>query len=82
MDAGLKEPDAEGSFWLHLYVMLSRATSSSDLLVLRGPPVDFLKTGPPPEITAKLRRFDQRVKRCRESAFALAHTLGLAPFLH
>jgi len=82
VDAGFKEQDVEGSFWLHLYVMLSRATSASDLLVLRGPPVDFLKSGPPPDLAAKLRRFDQRVKRCRESALALAHTLGLAPFLH
>ena len=82
IDAGYKDSDDMGSFWLHLYVMLSRATSSENLLMLRDPGVDFLTTGPPPDLAARLRTFDARTKRCRVAAEQLARDLGLASFLH
>ena len=80
VDAGCKDSDDMGSYWLHLYVMLSRATSSENLLMLRDPGVDFLKTGPPPDLAARLRAFDSRTRRCRDRAAKLAQDLGLASF--
>ena len=41
---GRKDDD---DWWLDLYVLLSRATRSEDLLLTRAPPVDFLLRGPP-----------------------------------
>ena len=50
IDAGCKDDRTEAdrdARWLHLYVMLSRATAARDLLVLRAPDLEFLKRGPP-----------------------------------
>ena len=82
IDAGCKEEDDLDSLWLHLYVMLSSATSSSDLLLIRAPPEEFLKRGPPADLAARLRTFTARTEACRRTAERLARKLGLAPFLH
>ena len=37
VDAGCKDPSDMDNLWLHLYVMLSRATPSENLLVIREP---------------------------------------------
>ena len=82
IDAGCKEQDDTGSLWLHLYVMLSRATSSNDLLLLRAPPDEFLTRGPPADLAARLRAFTARTEACRVAAEDLARQRGFAQFLH
>ena len=39
--------------WLHLYVMLSRATTAENLPVIRDPGSDFLSRGPPADLAAR-----------------------------
>ena len=82
VDAGYKDGDDLDGFWLHLYVMLSRATTSDNLLMIRDPGLDFLSRGPPADLAARLRTFGTRTERCRKAAVKLAHELGLAKFLH
>ena len=82
IDAGCKDPNDKDNWWLHLYVMLSRATSAKDILLARAPPVDFLTQGPPADLAAKLRTFAARTAACRHEAKRLACELGLAAFLH
>ena len=69
------EPD---DWWLHLYVMLSRATSLDDLLLLRAPGADFLLRGPPADLRARLALFGKRVRDTRAQAEAIALSLGFA----
>ena len=64
-----KEDD---DWWLDLYVMLSRATRSEDLLLVRPPPVEFLTRGPPVELQQALLRFARRQSMCRTKAASLA----------
>ena len=82
VDAGYKDSNDLDNFWLHLYVMLSRATSSDNLLVIRDPGMEFLSRGPPKDLASRLRTFDCVTKRCRRAAEKLAHDLGLTAFLH
>ena len=82
VDAGNKDPNDLDSLWLHLYVMLSRATTSDNLLMIRAPGLEFLSRGPPVDLAARLRTFGVRTERCREEAAKLAHSLGLSSFLH
>ena len=82
VDAGYKDDDDMDGLWLHLYVMLSRATTSDNLLMIRDPGLDFLSRGPPADLAARLRTFGTRTERCRKEATKLAHELGLAKFLH
>ena len=82
VDAGNKDPNDLDNFWLHLYVMLSRATTSDNLLVIRAPGLDFLSRGPPVDLARRLRTFAARTERCRKEAEELAHSLGLHAFLH
>ena len=71
----------EDMWWLHLYVMLSRATLLENLLVLRGPPVEFLLRGPPADLRHRLAVFARRTQACHRRAEELAQELGLAHFL-
>jgi hypothetical protein len=77
-----QHPMDDDRWWLHLYVMLSRATSLDDLLLLRAPGPEFLLRGPPKDLQQKLRIFASRVEACRERALGLAADLGLDKFLH
>ena len=85
VDAGRREngahPTEDDDYRLHLYVMLSRATRLEDLLLVRAPPVEFLKSGPPKDLARQLRVFAARTDRCREGASQLATELGLQRFL-
>ena len=65
-----------------MYVMLSRATTSDNLLMIRDPGLDFLSRGPPADLAARLREFGAQTERCRKAAVKLARELGLAKFLH
>ena len=82
IDAGSKDPNEKDNWWLHLYVMLSRATSARDIVLVRAPDVDFLTQGPPADLAARLRIFQARTAACRREAERLARELGLATFLH
>ena len=85
IDAGCKEDRTEADKddrWLHLYVMLSRATTAKDLLVLRAPDKEFLKRGPPADLAARLRTFTARTTSCRRAAARLVEELGFGEFLH
>ena len=74
-------PMEEEDWWLHLYVMLSRATSLDDLLLLRAPDADFLLRGPPADLRVRLAIFARRVRATRTRAEALARSLGFEDFL-
>ena len=80
----MKKPpsmDAD-THWLACYVMLSRATTAKDLLVLRAPDKEFLKRGPPADLAARLRTFTARTTSCRRAAARLVEELGFGEFLH
>ena len=85
IDAGRREegshPMDEDTWWLHLYVMLSRATDLDDLLMIRGPPTEFLSRGPPADLHEQLRTLAQRIQMCRAHAEHLAHDFGFSHFL-
>ena len=82
IDAGCKDEKKIDDLWLHLYVMLSRATTVDNLLMIRDPGLDFLARGPPADLAARLRAFSSRTEKCRKEAEKLAGELGLARFLH
>ena len=46
----------EDSWWLDLYVMLSRATRLEDPIVVRAPPAQFLLRGPPATLKSQLEK--------------------------
>ena len=81
IDAGSKDPKERDNWWLHLYVMLSRATSARDIVLVRAPDVDFLTQGPPADLAARLRTFQSRTAACRNEALRIARDLGLEKFL-
>ena len=74
---GGQNPTREDDFWLHLYVMLSRATDLDDILLTRAPPVEFLLKGPPESLARTLRTFAARTNSCGLQARRLAAELGL-----
>ena len=82
VDAGRKDADDLDGLWLHLYVMLSRATTVENLLMIRDPGLEFLSRGPPADLAARLRTFNSRTERCRKEAEQLAGELGFVRFLH
>ena len=69
---GLKDAD----WWLHLYVLFSRATCMEDMLLLRPPPRQVLEAGPPAEVQAALQQFEAKIRDSTQAAAALAETLG------
>ena len=71
-------PMDEEDWWLHMYVMLSRATSLDDLVLLRAPDADFLLRGPPADLRDSLELFARRVRSTRVRAEQLARSLGWA----
>ena len=71
----------DDDWWLHLYVMISRTTRLDDLLLLRAPGVESLKSGPPKDFRDRLAQFDRRVRSCKTKAEQLVKELGLVRFL-
>ena len=61
--------------------MLSRATRSDDLLLIRQPDVEFLARGPPVDLQEGLTRFAARTDECRRLAVTIAQQLGFERFL-
>ena len=72
----------DGDWWLDIYVMLSRATRLTDLLLLRAPPVSFLLQGPPKDLQKRLKAFTSRASLCRATAQQLVGELGFQALLH
>ena len=69
---------SDEDWWLHLYVMLSRATSMEDMLLLRPPPRERLEPGPPRNVKAALERFRKTIDDNRKAAEELARSLGFS----
>ena len=66
----------EDAWWLHLYVMFSRATCVSDMLLLRPPPRRLLEKGPPPSVMKALAAFERKIGDSVAAAEALAAEFG------
>ena len=79
-DTGARQTDLQ-DYWLHMYVMLSRATSLRDILLLRAPTASFLLQGPPRELAKRLATFRSRVAKCSKRACSLASQLGFQNLL-
>ena len=71
-----------GDWWLDIYVMLSRATRLSDLLLFRAPGLEFLLEGPPRDLSERLKGFARKADSCRVHAMELVRDLNLEAFLH
>ena len=67
----------DSEWWLHLYVMFSRATCMNDILVLRPPPRALLEGGPPASIRQALQRFESRCGESTDAAVRLAAEMGI-----
>ena len=67
---------SDDNWWLNLYVMFSRVTRMSDMLLLRPPPREFLERDPPACIKEQLDIFAKRIENSSLQAEELAHELG------
>ena len=67
---------SDDNWWLNLYVMFSRATRMSDMLLLRPPPRSLLESGPPANIREQLDAFARRIEGSTSRAETLAQELG------
>ena len=74
-------PTDPEDYWLHMYVMLSRATSLHDILLIRAPDATFLLQGPPRDLKKRLQMFRGRVAKCSKYALSIASQLGFKMFL-
>ena len=79
-ETGIHKTDA-GDYWLHMYVMLSRATTLRDIVLIRAPPASFLLKGPPADLKKRLAVSRARVTNCQKKYLALAKDLGFDKFL-
>ena len=76
-----QHPTQADDYWLHMYVMLSRATTLRDIVLIRAPPESFLLQGPPADLKKRLAVFRTRVTACQNRAVAMAAKLGFDKFL-
>ena len=67
---------SDDNWWLNLYVMFSRATQMSDLLLLRPPPREILERGPPENVKKQLAIFEKRIATTTKRAEATARRFG------
>ena len=68
---------SDEQWWLHLYVMFSRATYMEDMLLLRPPPTEFLERGPPASVCEALEGLEQKIAESTEAAATLCAEMGL-----
>eukprot|EP00959_Pyramimonas_sp_CCMP1952_P272055 5688347-Pyramimonas_sp.AAC.1 len=61
---------------LHLCVMLSRATCTRNVRILRPPPPEFLERGPPASLRKALKELGKRLASSRAEEEQLAAKLG------
>ena len=67
---------SDNNWWLNLYVMLSRVTKMSDLLLLRPPPREMLERGPPENVKQQLGIFEKRMAASIKRVEATARRFG------
>ena len=68
---------SDDQWWLHLYVMFSRATCMEDMLLLRPPERAMIERGPPEHVRKALEGFEQKINSSTEAAAALAASMGM-----
>ena len=66
----------EDIYWLNFYVMLSRATSLSRLLIMRPPDRNFFARGPPPALQKALQTLAAKIEASRTPALERAQEFG------
>ena len=66
----------DNNWWLNLYVMFSRVTKMSDLLLLRPPPREMLERGPPENVKQQLGIFEKRMAASIKRVEATARRFG------
>ena len=67
---------SDDNWWLNLYVMFSRVTKMSDLLLLRPPPREILERGPPENVKNQLEIFEKRIAASSKKVEAAARRFG------
>ena len=67
---------SDDNWWLNLYVMFSRVTKMSDLLLLRPPPREILERGPPENVKKQLGISEKRMATSTKRAEATARGFG------
>ena len=68
---------SEEHWWLHLYVIFSRATCVEDMLLLRPPPREFLERGPPASVREALEGLERKIAESTEAAATLCAAMGV-----
>ena len=66
----------DDNWWFNLYVMFSRVTQMSDLLLLRFPAREILERGPPSNVKKQLERFETRMAASIKRVEATAKRFG------
>ena len=82
IDCARNEPQGQrgttdDAWWLNLYVMFSRVTRMSDMLLLRPPPRTLLERGPPASVREVLQRFEKTERDTIADAVLLAQRFGI-----
>ena len=82
IDCARNEPQGQrgttdDAWWLNLYVMFSRVTRVSDMLLLRPPPRTLLERGPPASVREALQRFEKTERDTVADAVLLAKRFGI-----
>ena len=72
-----RQGTTDEDWWLNLYVMFSRVTRMSDMLLLRPPSRRVLEAGPPASVRQALARFDAQVRLSKAAATELAAHLRI-----
>ena len=67
----------DDEWWLHVYVMLSRATCMEDMLLLRPPPREKRECGPPKSVRLALQRVEALIEESTEAAARVAASIGI-----
>jgi len=68
----------DDAWWLNLYVMFSRVTRMSHMLLLRPPPRTLLERGPPASVRKALKRFEKTERDTVADAVLLAKRFGIS----
>ena len=66
----------DDNWWLNFYVMFSRVTKMSDLLLLRPPPREILERGPPENVKNQLEIFEKRIAASSKKVEAATRRFG------
>ena len=83
IDCARNEPQGQrgttdDAWWLNLYVMFSRVTRMSDMLLLRPPPRTLLERGPPASVRKALKRFEKTERDTVADAVLLAKRFDIS----